>query len=569
MRKPLISVENFSLDFVTDEKITHALQHISFQIERGKTLALVGESGSGKSVSALSILRLLPLPQAKMVSGKIIFNEDEKEGIDLAQLGEKEMNLIRGKKIGMIFQEPMTSLNPLMTCGQQVAETLVMHKKISTSQAYHETIKWFAEVKLPEPELIFSKYPHELSGGQKQRVMISMAICCEPLLLIADEPTTALDVTVQKTILDLLKELQRKMGMAILFITHDLSLVKYLADEVLIMYQSRCIESGSVDKIFSNPTETYTKGLLSCRPPTTHRVKFLQTVQEFMNETIEINPQTNRVTASTFENKLNDLSKQAIIFECKNLEIHYPLRTNFWGKVTAWHNAVQGVNLQIHTGETMGLVGESGCGKTSVGKAMVLLNKISGGEILYKGKNISDFSRSELADYKRQVQIIFQDPYSSLNPRISIGQAIKEPMEVHQIHNEKNRKEKVIDLLNKVGLLPEHYHRYPHEFSGGQRQRICIARTLALEPEFIICDESVSALDVSIQAQVLNLLSVLRDEFNLSYLFISHDLGVIKHISNRVAVMHQGKICELNDAETIYHSPKADYTKFLLESTFS
>ena len=566
MNNPIISVENLSVNFKTEDATTIAIQEISFSIEKGKTLAIVGESGSGKSVSALSILKLLPEKITENKSGKITFNTKENATIDILTASNTQIEKIRGNDIGIIFQEPMTSLNPLMKCGIQVAEVLMLHKKLSKEKAIEETIRLFEEVKLPNPSSIIHRYPHELSGGQKQRVMIAMAICCNPNLLIADEPTTALDVTVQKAILELLKELQIKYNMAILFITHDLNLVKSFADNVLVLFKSKMIEYNSSFEIFNHPKDIYTQSLIACRPSTTERVKYLKTVEEIISKDETHDPESNIISLHSFNDRLTTLQNNAPIFEINHLKIWYPTKTNFFGKPTAFFKAVNDVQLTIHESETMGLVGESGCGKTTIGKAMVKLVDITEGEILYKGKNINDFSKSELNEYRRQVQIIFQDPYSSLNPRITIGNAILEPMHVHGIFNPNERKEKVAELLEKVGLLPAHFNRYPHEFSGGQRQRISIARCLAVNPSFIICDESVSALDVSVQAQVLNLLVSLREEFKLSYLFISHDLGVVKHICDHISVMQKGVIVEKNNAEELYAHPNNFYTQALINS---
>ena len=566
MNNPIISVENLSVNFKTEDATTIAIQEISFSIEKGKTLAIVGESGSGKSVSALSILKLLPEKITENKSGKITFYTKENATIDILTASNTQIEKIRGNDIGIIFQEPMTSLNPLMKCGIQVAEVLMLHKKLSKEKAIEETIRLFEEVKLPNPSNIIHRYPHELSGGQKQRVMIAMAICCNPNLLIADEPTTALDVTVQKAILELLKELQIKYNMAILFITHDLNLVKSFADNVLVLFKSKMIEYNSSFEIFNRPKDIYTQSLIACRPSTTERVKYLKTVEEIISKDETHDPESNIISLHSFNDRLTTLQNNAPIFEINHLKIWYPTKTNFFGKPTAFFKAVNDVQLTIHESETMGLVGESGCGKTTIGKAMVKLVDITEGEILYKGKNINDFSKSELNEYRRQVQIIFQDPYSSLNPRITIGNAILEPMHVHGIFNPNERKEKVAELLEKVGLLPAHFNRYPHEFSGGQRQRISIARCLAVNPSFIICDESVSALDVSVQAQVLNLLVSLREEFKLSYLFISHDLGVVKHICDHISVMQKGVIVEKNNAEELYAHPNNLYTQALINS---
>ena len=568
MNNPIISVENLSVNFKTEESSTIAIQAISFSIERGKTLAIVGESGSGKSVSALSILQLLPKKITEYQSGKIIFNTKENTTIDILNATDAQIEKIRGNDIGIIFQEPMTSLNPLMKCGMQVAEVLMLHKKLSKEKAFEETIRLFEEVKLPNPTTIINRYPHELSGGQKQRVMIAMAISCNPNLLIADEPTTALDVTVQKAILELLKELQIKYNMAILFITHDLNIVKSFADDVLVLFKSKMIEYHSSYGIFNHPKDIYTQSLIACRPSTTERVNYLKTVEEIISKEEKYTQESNSISIESFNERIATLQQNAPIFEINNLNIWYPTKTNFFGKPTAFFKAVNEVKLTIHESETMGLVGESGCGKTTIGKAMVKLVDITAGEILYKGKNINDFSKSELKEYRSKVQIIFQDPYSSLNPRISIGNAILEPMHVHGIFKPNERKEKVAELLEKVGLLPAHFNRYPHEFSGGQRQRISIARCLAVQPSFIICDESVSALDVSVQAQVLNLLVSLREEFKLSYLFISHDLGVVKHICDHVAVMQKGVIVEQNNAEELYAHPSNEYTQTLINSNF-
>lgn len=564
----LLTVRDLSVDFKTEDSTIHALQHISCCIEAGKTLALVGESGSGKSVSALSIMGLLPSPPVIIRHGKIELHLEDETSIDLLSCTQLQFEKIRGSRIGMIFQEPMSSLNPLMKCGRQVAETMMLHRMMSKELAIEETLKLFEEVKLPEPKSMLDRYPHELSGGQKQRVMIAIAICCNPMLLIADEPTTALDVTVQKSILDLLKDLQIKRGMSILFITHDLNLVKRFADDVMILYKSKMVEFGPTDRIFNHPEQAYTKGLLNCRPSDQTRVRFLKTIQESVENNSDMDASENQISIKSYEARIEQLKQHKAILELKDLFVWYPTKRNFIGNPIAWYKAVNGVNLTIHEGETMGLVGESGCGKTTIGKSIVQLTEITQGTIWYKGKDIRRFSKSELNDYRKEVQIIFQDPYSSLNPRIPIGDAIREPIDVHGLYSANERSQKVEELLSKVGLLPEHARRYPHEFSGGQRQRICIARALSMQPSFIICDESVSALDVSVQAQVLNLLVSLRDEFNLSYLFISHDLSVVRHISDQIAVMQSGIIEELNDAERLYHQPEEPYTKKLLASSY-
>ncbi|MCC7030638.1 MAG: ABC transporter ATP-binding protein [Chitinophagaceae bacterium] len=566
MNDDLIKIINLNVRFKTEYEEIDAVRNVSFQLKEGETLAIVGESGSGKSVTALSIMRLLSPNALIDPKSNILFVNKKNEQDDLVQIPQQKLASLRGNEIAMIFQEPMTSLNPLMRCGEQVAESLRLHLKMNQEMARRHTIELFTEVKLPYPEAAYLKYPHELSGGQKQRVMIAMAICCKPKLLIADEPTTALDVTVQKSILHLLKELQVKYKMAMLFITHDLNLVRSFADQVMVMYKSEAIETGPTGQIFENPQQNYTRSLLSCRPAQDIRVKYLSTVEE-ISSGLTIHPVEGNIrTALDFKKRIEEIEERKTILELHELHVWYPTKRNVWGKPTAWFKAVNGVNLQIREGETMGLVGESGCGKTTIGKSIVKLADIQQGNILYKGKSIADFSRSAMKDYRREVQIIFQDPYSSLNPRISIGSAIKEPMEVHGIETSKNRKARAISLLEKVGLQAIHYDRYPHEFSGGQRQRISIARALALNASFIICDESVSALDVSVQAQVLNLLVSLRDEFAFTYLFISHDLNVIKHISDHVSVMKNGRIAEHNNAEDLYHFPQHNYTKELLSS---
>jgi peptide/nickel transport system ATP-binding protein len=562
----LLKIDHLSVHFRTEFDQVSAVSDISLQIQSGKTLAIVGESGSGKSVTALSIMQLLAENATIDKGSQMSFLNKKNELISLTTTSLHQIEKIRGYEIAMIFQEPMTSLNPLMRCGEQVAEAIRLHLKVSKQEATQQTIALFEEVKIPLPAITYQKYPHELSGGQKQRVMIAMAISCKPKLLIADEPTTALDVTVQKSIIALLKDLQLKYQMSILFITHDLNLVKAIADDVLVMYRGKCVEMGNTESIFSNPQHDYTKSLISCRPDRHKRVKFLSSISENYQNLQNSNSEVRVITSKEFNERIEAIESRKDILTLEDLEVWYPTKKNFWGSTTAWFKAVNGVNMHIKQGETMGLAGESGCGKTTIGKAIVKLTEITKGQILYKGQNIADFSTSAMKDFRKEVQIIFQDPYSSLNPRIPIGKAIREPMDVYGIEKAPHRKDKVISLLEKVGLQAGHYDRYPHEFSGGQRQRISIARALALNAQLIICDESVSALDVSVQAQVLNLLVSLRDEFNFTYLFISHDLNVIKHISDHICVMHQGLIVEQNNAEALYHSPQHAYTQNLLES---
>ncbi|MEN9339324.1 MAG: hypothetical protein RIQ62_636 [Bacteroidota bacterium] len=568
VQHPLLEVKNLSIHFQMNDSRVMAVQDLSYTLYPGKTLAVVGESGSGKSVSALCIPGLLPEYPYCEKKGEIWLWLSDTERINLLQCSKEQLVALRGSRVGIIFQEPMSSLNPLMTCGEQVSEVIRQHKKANRQSAREQSLRLFTEVRLPEPERLYEKYPHEISGGQKQRVMIAMAMACEPLLLIADEPTTALDVSVQHTILDLLNELREKRGIGILFITHDLSLVQHFADDVLVMWKGKMIETAPTQTLFSSPQAAYTKSLLLCKPKSQQRVKFLRTLQQDKEDDAT---KDNLISISTqdFVQEAGALLLKHEILRCEEVQIWYPQSKNILRKPTQWHKAVQGVNLCIHKGETVGLLGESGCGKTSLGKAIVGLHPIQSGCIYYQQKSLVDMSRSEKRDYQREVQMIFQDPYGSLNPRIAIGEAIREPMEVHGLLTAKQRKEKTIELLQKVGLQPEHYHRYPHEFSGGQRQRICIARTLALQPKVILCDESVSALDISIQAQILNLLVVLREEFALSYLFISHDLQVVRHISNQVAVMQNGKIIEIQDAESLYQKPQKEYTQQFIESSFS
>lgn len=565
-RDALLSIQNLSIRFASDGQESVALDHLNLDLEPGKITALVGESGSGKSVTAMSLLRLIPCPPGKYAGGRLLLKDQEGNTTDILQLQGKTLEDLRGYQIGMIFQEPMSSLNPLMRCGQQVAEVLKQHLHMDAQSAEKEVLRLFEEVQLPDPAAMCRRYPHELSGGQKQRVMIAMAIACKPRLLIADEPTTALDVTVQKVILDLLKDLQQRYGMAILFITHDLPLVQHFADKVAVLFRSKLVEYGDTQKIFSAPQHAYTRGLLACRPASKMRLARLQTVEEILkNEDRTEAPA--RVSREMFAKRLQKIEQAPVLFELHKLNIDYPISIDFRGRMTRSFPAVSSLNLCIRQGETLGLVGESGCGKTTVGKALVGLQAITGGRALYKGRDLQTFGKEDWAEYRRKVQIIFQDPYASLNPRIPVGKAIMEPMTVHRLHKPAERKEKMEQLLEKVGLNPGLSTRYPHEFSGGQRQRLCIARALALAPEFIICDESVSALDVSVQAQVLNLLMDLREEFGLTYLFISHDLGLVRHTSDHIAVMRKGKLEEYADAETLFTEPHSAYTRQLLDDS--
>ena len=578
MAGTLLEFKNLVTEFKTEGTVVRAVNGISFTLNKGETIGIVGESGSGKSVTSLSAMRLIPSPPGEISGGEIIFHKDDGESVDLLKISEEEIRKHRGNDIAMIFQEPMTSLNPVFTCGNQVVEAIMLHQNMNKHEAKDFTIKLFEEVQLPDPERIFSTYPHQISGGQKQRVMIAMAMSCQPSVLIADEPTTALDVTVQKTILQLMQKLQTERDMGILFITHDLGVIAELADKVVVMYKGNIVEQGNVWDIFSNPQHPYTKGLLACRPPLDKRYKFLPTVSDFMKEDEDGKMIENNITVEEFtkdltipnserELKQKELFAKEPILKIKNLKTYFPIRNGFFGGISSHVKAVDNVNFDVYPGETLGLVGESGCGKTTIGRTIIRLEEPTEGEMIYKGKDIAKMDAKELREFRKEVQIIFQDPYSSLNPRMTIGNAIMEPMQVHGIlENDEQRKKRVEDLLTRVNLDPSHFYRYPHEFSGGQRQRIGIARALAVNPKFIICDESVSALDVSVQAQVLNLLNELKEEFGLTYIFISHDLSVVKYMSDRMLVMQDGKIEEMGDADQIYNDPQTEYTKKLIDA---
>jgi len=565
---PLLRIKNFSVDFVTDSGTTSAIRNISFEINRGETVAIVGESGSGKTVTSLSVLQLLPSPPAKYKTGEILFSEDGETAVNLLKLRDNELRKIRGNKISMIFQEPMTSLNPVKTCGEQVVEAMRIHKNISQKTAEEKTIELFRQVKLPDPSAILRRYPHEISGGQKQRVMIAMAISCRPALLIADEPTTALDVTVQKTILQLIKELQSAQQMSVIYITHDLGLVAEIADKVIVMYKGEVVECGDIKQIFLAPKHPYTKALLACRPDASSKGRRLPVISDFLNQEgapDKIPANGHEMPGNRKEN--NDFTNNEPLLKVENLKVYFPVKKNFFGKVLKEFKAVDDVSFTVEKGETLGLVGESGCGKTTLGRSLIRLIEPTSGNIFFNGKNIADIPKEQLRKMRKDIQIIFQDPYGSLNPRLTIGDAINEPMKIHSIlSSDKQRKEKIVDLLEKVDLKPEYFNRYPHEFSGGQRQRICIARALGLNPDFIICDESVSALDVSVQAQVLNLLNDLKAELGFTCIFISHDLGVVHYISNRIMVMNKGRIEESGTADEIYFHPRKEYTQKLIAS---
>src|SRR5690606_9378413 len=488
MSYPLLSIENLTVNFINDGAVHQAIKNISFTVNKGEIVALVGESGSGKSVTSLSILQLLPESTSQLASGRILFSEDGNTVKDITKISKQELQQIRGNTISMIFQEPMTSLNPVFTCGAQVSEALLLHKKISKKEARLQAISWFEKVKLPNPEAIYDRYPHQLSGGQKQRVMIAMAMCCRPSLLICDEPTTALDVTVQKSVLELIKELQQETGMGVIFITHDLGVVAQIADRAVVMYKGDIIEQGSVKDIFTNAQQPYTKALIACRPDNHKLGERLPVVSDFLHNdsflTTSPSPSLHRTTTA---------SSGQVLIKVKNLSVHYPNKKNWLGQPMSYVKAVDNISFEVYENETLGIVGESGCGKTTLGRTLLQLIPATEGNILYKEQNLRTYSPKQLRALRQHLQIVFQDPYSSLNPRKKIGHAIEEPLAVHGIIKDPTaRKQRVIELLQKVGLQPEHYDRYPHEFSGGQRQRIVIARALALQPSFIICDESVS-----------------------------------------------------------------------------
>ncbi|GAB3720922.1 dipeptide ABC transporter ATP-binding protein [Hymenobacter agri] len=615
MPNPLLTVSNLTIDFSSHRGDVRAVDNVSFELNRGETLAIVGESGSGKSVTSLALLGLIPMPPGRIASGQALFQSEKLGQTDLLKLAETDLRQVRGNDIGMIFQEPMTSLNPVYTCGSQVVEALRLHTDLSEAGAKARTIELFTEAQLPRPEAIFGSYPHEISGGQKQRVMIAMAMACRPALLIADEPTTALDVTVQARMLRLIDDLRRQHNTAVLFITHDLGVVAEIADRILVMYRGKVVEQGRVLDIFSNPQHPYTKGLLACRPRLSVGKKRLPVVADFMREDAsgqllaqpapvlplpdealaESSPEVEAQqlhdkieTAKTFpveHGVLGDVPRPAELtsapvaaptvaaapngseplLQVQNLQVYFPLRKGFFRRATDYVRAVDDVSFTLYPGETIGLVGESGCGKTTLGRALLRLTEPTAGSILFEGTDLAKLSSGELRRRRRDLQLVFQDPYAALNPMLTVGEAIWEPMRVHNVGGTRQQqKARVLELLRTVGLRDEHFQRYPHEFSGGQRQRICIARALALQPKLIVCDESVSALDVSVQAQVLNLLNDLKREFGITYLFITHDLSVARFMSDRLLVMHQGRIVESGPAAAIYAAPQHEYTQGLL-----
>jgi peptide/nickel transport system ATP-binding protein len=585
---PLIQIKNLTVDFPGPESSLPALQDFSLALNRGEMLAVVGESGSGKSVMCLALMNLLS-KAARVVQGSVLFSPDGKGTINLLGMPEKEFRSYRGNQLAMIFQEPMTSLNPVMTCGKQLAEPLIQHKKLNRVQARKEALLLFEKVQLPEPETIFKRYPHQLSGGQKQRVMIAMAISCNPSILICDEPTTALDVRVQKTILDLLKDLRRSENMGMIFITHDLGLVADMADRALVMLRGKLVESGPVNKLFTDPQHPYTRGLLMCRPSLHVKGKRLPVVSDFLEN-------KQRETSENF-NAMSELGRvsdpsplksdpeprshppaneekfgqpvekvREVLLKVKGLHLRYSSGKTWLGREKNWVDAIRDINFEVYHGETLGLVGESGSGKTTLGRALLGLNKPAAGSISYGGVDLLTMRKASLLAFRRNIQIVFQDPYSSLNPRMMAGSAISEPLKVHDTLSRSERKERVLELLQNVDLKPEHFSRYPFAFSGGQRQRIVIARALSLNPGFVVFDESVSALDVSVQAQVLNLINDLKKNLGFTAVFISHDLSVIRYLCDRVMVMEKGRIVESGDIETVYLNPQTAYTRSLIEA---
>lgn len=605
MSETVLDVRNLQVEFITDEKVITAVQGISFKLELGQTLGIVGESGSGKSVTSLALMSLVPSPGV-ISGGEIWFEQAQAPKVDLLKLSQAQMLQYRGGKIAMVFQEPMSALNPVYTCGFQLVEAILRHQKVSSKEARRIALGLLQEVKLlpsdeeleaaliatkaalkqdkrklaqevaEQKQALLDRYPHQLSGGQLQRVTIAMAISCNPAVLIADEPTTALDVTVQATILDLLRELSLRRQMAMIFITHDLGLVAEIADSIAVMYQGKIVEYGLVESVFTQPQHPYTKGLLACRPDLEVRSQYLLTVADFMQMTkaangkIEIEektpPSPPEVTQDALQQRLERLIQQKPLLDVRDLQVGFP-QSGAFGQTKGYFMAVKGVSFQVYPGETLGLVGESGCGKTTLGRTLVRLITPISGSVMFDGQNVATTRGVALQKLRQEMQIIFQNPFSSLDPRIKIGDAIVEPLVIHgRGSSDRNRRKIAEELLDRVELDPALVNRYPHEFSGGQRQRICIARALALRPKFIICDESVSSLDVSVQAQVLNLLKELQQEFNLTYIFISHDLNVVKFMSDRILVMNQGQIVEQGAAESVYRSPQREYTRRLIAS---
>jgi peptide/nickel transport system ATP-binding protein len=556
----LLEINDLCVDFCSEGSWRNVVDHVSYTLMRGRTLGIVGESGSGKSVSSMALMGLLP--SNARVSGTARFHAAEGKDVDLLRLPEKELRTYRGSRISMVFQEPMTSLNPVRRCGAQVVEMLRLHEDIGNDEARERVIELFKEVLLPRPEKIFDSYPHEISGGQKQRVMIAMALVCHPDIVIADEPTTALDVTVQKTILELLRQLQQRHNIGVIFISHDLGVIAQIADDVAVMYHGRIVEQGPVGQILHHPQHPYTQGLLACRPPLEGRPLHLPTVAEFMQrqEDAPSEPSAPQPTAASVP---TDTPSAVPLLQVRDLEVAYTLKKSVFGRPLQQLMAVDHVSFDVMQGETLGLVGESGCGKTTLGRTLLHLVDAASGSIGYKGQRLDQLTQRQMRTLRPKMQIIFQDPYSSLNPRITIGDAIMEPL---QVYGKKGGKDRVVELMEQVGLEADWYDRYPHELSGGQRQRVCIARALILDPELVVCDESVSALDVSVQAQVLNLLNDLKRSYGYTYIFISHDLSVVRFLSDRIMVMRQGRIVESGPADELYRNPQQEYTRMLIDA---
>ncbi|PTX22408.1 peptide/nickel transport system ATP-binding protein [Pontibacter mucosus] len=576
MPNPILQVRDLETVFSTRSGTTKAVDRISFDVYPGEVVAIVGESGSGKSVTALSLMRLLHADDVT-TEGSAVFSSTKYGEVDLLQLREQQLQRVRGSEISMVFQEPMSSLNPVYTCGKQVAEVLLLHTKLSKKEAKERVLQLFEQAKLPQPERIYKAYPHELSGGQKQRVMIAMAMACRPALLIADEPTTALDVTVQARVLQLIDELRVQENTAVLFISHDLGVVAGIADRVLVMYQGKVVEQGKVLGIFTNPQHPYTKGLLACRPQlSTPPQAILPTISDFLpeskyNDTTgepEKKTRTAGVTATSSTYTADAAKHQKpVLLQAQDLKVYFPVQKGFFSRTAEYVKAVDGVSFEVKYGETLALVGESGSGKTTLGRALLRLVEPTAGRILFDGQNLTCLSPEELRKSRRHFQMVFQDPYASLNPMHTVGEAIMEPMQVHNFYkNDKERRGKAMELLGKVGLPEESFQRYPHEFSGGQRQRISIARALALKPKCLICDESVSSLDVSVQAQVLNLLNSLKQELQIACIFITHDLAVAKHMADRILVMNKGRIVESGTPDMLFEQPRHAYTRMLIDA---
>ena len=562
----LLTVKNMRVSFLREGEWHEAVHGIDFSVPKGKTLGIVGESGSGKSVSSLALMRLLDKRRSLVEADSITL-----AGHDILNVDDDAMCDIRGRRIAMIFQEPMTSLNPLYKCGFQVAEALMAHGRLTDEVAHDRVIDLFQKVMLPRPEKIYDSYPHQLSGGQKQRVMIAMALACSPELLIADEPTTALDVTVQKEILRLLRRLQQDSGeMSMIFISHDLAVVAEISDYIAVMHDGVIVEYGDAKSVLENPQDTYTKGLMACRPPLNCRLRRLPTVKEFVDGVWDSNKDFKTdlvITEEERASRLKELYSREPLLSVRGLKTWFPLRKGIFNRVADNVKAVDDVSFDVFPGETLGLVGESGCGKTTLGRSLLRLEHNAAGAVFFEGKDVMSLKGRELRDFHRAAQIVFQDPYSSLNPKMRVGDAIAEPLLAHGLVSDvEERRARVCRILEEVGMKASDYHKYPHEFSGGQRQRICIARTLVLKPKLVICDESVSALDVSVQAQVLNLLNSLKEALGFTIIFISHDLSVVRFMSDRILVMYGGKMVELGDADEVFVNPKNDYTRKLINA---